>query len=225
MKFLSISGAATQMARFAVKTSIVFAGLCSAISANAQAIDPQNYAVLSLIGDNLSLVVYTGATGTNNKPTRKELIPSSTTVFDDAAAHGAAEAIKQFQPDATEKLFSTNAPILYKLQGKIFDSGSDGDAARDVIRTVLKDSPVTRLIVITKYKSYAHLKMPTLNSYLGSGELEGIGYYVDDLKRVRAESGERGKGFLSSFAYVRATLLDAKTLEVIRDQVNVSSDP
>jgi hypothetical protein len=68
------------------------------------------------------------------------------------------------------------------------------------------------------------MKMPTLNLYIGSGDLTGIGYYVDDLKRVRSEEGQSGKGFLSSYAYVTATLLDAKTMKVVRSRPEVVSD-
>jgi len=195
------------------------------VSASAEAIDPPSYVVLSLIGDNLSVVVYKGATGSNLSSTRKELVQISTPVFDDSAVQGAAEAITQFQSNATEKLISTNAPSLYKLQNDIFASSSDGKAARETIRAILKDVPTSRLIVITKYESDAHLKLPALYAFAGSGKLDGIGYYIDDFTKVRAESGDKGRGFLSSFAYIRATLLDAKTLEVIRDQVNASSEP
>jgi hypothetical protein len=214
-----------KMTRTVLGLFICISFLFGTASASPEAIDPPSYAVLSLIGDNLSLVVYNGATGSNLSSTRKELVQISAPVFDDSALRGVAEAIAQFQSNATEKLISTNAPALYKLQNEIFASSSDGQAARETIRAMLKDTPVSRLIVITKYESDAHLKLPALYAFAGSGKLDGIGYYIDDWTRVRAESGDKGRGFLSSFAYIRATLLDAKTLEVIGDQVNISSEP
>jgi hypothetical protein len=81
------------------------------------------------------------------------LVQISTPVFDDSALRGVAEAIAQFQSNATEKLNSTNAPALYKLQNDIFASSSDGEAARETIMAVLKGAPVFRVIVIPNTKA------------------------------------------------------------------------
>ncbi len=189
--------------------------------AHAQNTAP-SYAVLSLIGDQLSTVIYTGQTGTQMPPTKKLVEPINSTAFDDIAVVAAGDAITATQPVAVKNLLSTKNPNLYKLQDKLVDSGNE--AARESIRAMLKETPADYLIVLTKYRGDAKIDLPLQNKTTGSGKLEGIGFYLDPLKKARALQDGRGKGLVASYAYVKALLIDAKTLQVVRDQVSTSND-
>jgi hypothetical protein len=214
------------MKRNVMKTILALACLCGVLSAQAETAIPPNYAVLSLIGEKVTFTTYRGSTGSSLPPVRKKVMEISTSVFDDGAVFGASEAIKQWQPGAVEKDLTTTDPVLYKLRGEIFDSGSDAQSARDAIRVLLKNIPATYLILITKFRNTTDLQLPDQDSseYSNSATLEGIGFYVDEMKSSKSKSGEKLKGFFSSYAYIRASLLDAKTLEVIREKTYSHSD-
>src|SRR5207253_2091864 len=75
----------------------------------------------------------------------------------------------------------------------------------------------THLILITKHRGDALLRLAT--SYVGSGKIEGVGFYLDaGLVTRRSDTHARGNGFLAPFAYIKVTLVDAKTMAVIREQ-------
>ena len=216
------------MRRILLKTLFALATLGSAIHAlaadGAPESAPASYAVLSLVGHDMRLVYYVSQTSDYIGSTRPHQYDTNSTLFDDAAAAGVRDALTQARSEVAVKALQTSDTALFEAQDKLFQAGSDNGASKEALRALLKDTGATRVIVLTNYKGAAHLKMPTLNLYLGSGKLEGIGYYVDNNKRVRAESGEPGKGFVAPYAYIKATLLDAKTLDVIGEQFAIDSD-
>jgi hypothetical protein len=214
------------MKQNAMKTMLALACLCGALSAQAETATPPNYAVLSLVGEKITFNAFKMSTGTSLPPVRKLVVPMSTPVFDDGAIWGASAALKQWQPGAVEKDLAASDPLLYKLQGDIADSGSDAQAARDAIRALLKDVPATYLILITKSRGTTDLQLPDMDNseYINGVPLEGLGFYVDEMKSLKSKSGQSLTGFFSSYVYIRASLLDAKTLEVIRAKTYSHSD-
>jgi hypothetical protein len=61
--------------------------------------------------------------------------------------------------------------------------------------------------------------METLDSLVGSGYLEGVGYYVDRQQRTRRlDTLDEGTGFLAAFVYVQLSLIDLKTRSVVQQR-------
>ena len=53
-----------------------------------------------------------------------------------------------------------------------------------------------------------------------SGKIEGVGFYLDaDLRTRRGDTGASGQGFLAPYAYIKVSLIDVKTMSVIRAQI------
>lgn len=84
------------------------------------------------------------------------------------------------------------------------------------MKTLLKEQGVTHALVISKLRGNAELKL--LNTTEGSGYLEGLGFYVDDMIETRNTKDQTfSRGMLAPFAYVRVRLVDAQTLNVIAE--------
>lgn len=69
-------------------------------------------------------------------------------------------------------------------------------------------------MVFTRHCDDADLRF--LNVTDSTGQLEGLGYYVDHHSRVRLiEAMQVGVGYLASFTHFRATLIDVATSLVV----------
>jgi hypothetical protein len=60
---------------------------------------------------------------------------------------------------------------------------------------------------------------------VGSGHLEGIGFYVDrDARMRRSDTGEVGIGFLAPYAYIKVILVNLALGEVVREHMVTASN-
>ena len=102
------------------------------------------------------------------------------------------------------------------LDGQRFNPGKTLDQA-------LKQQPVTHLLLVTKYRAEANIQ--TERGEEGSGELEGIGFYIDRRKRmIHTDTGEAAKGFLGPYAYFKVSLIDLATSTVLGQQMVTLGD-
>src|SRR5882672_4015577 len=194
-------------------TFLVFlAGTAHAQTAN----EARKYAVLSLIGDALSVISYQPRTGSSIDTNRHELIPITDGSFDKTALMATDAALRKIDAQASVVLLTSSSQSLYQEQEKLF-SGSQL-VLPDEIATVLKSSGATHLIILTKYRGEARLQAAQFN--LGSGKLTGLGFYVDRQYRLsRSDTGERSVGFLAPFVYFKISLVDVATLAVLREEI------
>ena len=90
---------------------------------------------------------------------------------------------------------------------------------RTYLSSLLSNRAITQLILITKNRAYAEFKVE--NGLVGSGRLEGLGFYMDNETRLmNSRSLVTGSGFVASFVYLKVRLIDAQTLTVLKE-VNV----
>lgn len=179
--------------------------------------DPQIYAVLSLIGDKISVVGHETTTGSNMDRNRQGTIELNDRVLDNTAVLAASSAIKRLDARATTVLLASGDPKLYELQDKLFERQEQSLALLESVKGMLQSQNATYLVLITKHRSEAKLR--TAYEYVGSGKIEGVGFYLDaTLPTKRTDTHAVGAGFLAPFAYVKVMLVDAKTMAVIREQ-------
>lgn len=205
-----------------LKQALLFCTLMLAASlpvtslAQADAPTMASYALLSLIGNNLQTVVYQPTTGTRMDANNKHNLPIVDPIFDATAVESANAALKAILPKAKTVMMLTRDAGLYQAQNDMFENPDANRENRDYLKSLLKDRPVTQLILITKLHGPAELSM--VAGYTGYGYLEGLGYYMDNALKIRnVETKNTGTGLLASFAYVKVRLLDAKTLDVIKE--------
>lgn len=72
--------------------------------------------------------------------------------------------------------------------------------------------------MITKQRAQARLKFAS--SSVGSGYLEGIGFYIDNsLNTIRVDTQEKSRGMIAPYVYIKLALVDLASLQQIREQV------
>jgi hypothetical protein len=181
------------------------------------------YAVLSLIGDNLTIVQFSTTTGTMLNKTPRTLIPVKTPMLDDVALLAVEEAVKRADTGARLDLLSSSDPVLYQFQNGLFSATGDSATVQSALRSVLKNSTADRLILVSKHRADAHFQL--VDSLIGEGKLEGLGYYIDNTISLKmVDSGATDVGFLAPFAYLKVSLIDASSLLVLRTKLVSESE-
>ena len=192
----------------------------TAFSAPDVVVTPRKYAVLSLIGDTVNVVVFQMSTGSLLDRNRHESFPVPDTVFDRAALLAAEESLKRIDAQSSVSLFSARSPDLFSEQWKLFDGLRI--VLPDELNTTIKNAGATHLILMTKHRGEASLEAQSRK--LGSGMLEGVGLYVDRQTRLRrSDTRQAAQGFLAPFVYVKISFVDLASSTVIRQQVITST--
>lgn len=192
--------------------------LCAAAfgAGPARAADARRYAVISLLGDQITLVYAAAVTGSNLDRNRHRELPDSTGSLDSAALAATGRAIEQAQGGAQVSLLSV-PPSPAHQQGERFVQGAE-ISLPDGLVNALDKAAATHVVLLTKLRAPAHIKLR--DSAVGVGQLQGLGYYVDRNIGIRTvEAGNTGDGMLVAYAYVQLTLADARTGQVLRRQV------
>lgn len=196
---------------------IVLLGALAGTSFAARAIDeaPASYAVMSLIGDSLTIVNYRSTTGSNLDNNEKQAVALADDSFDRNALTVADAAIRRALPGAQISMLLASDQSLYARQEELFESTERAKALLDAISLQLKDTSPRYLVLITKFRSEARLRL--VSGSVGSGKLAGLGFYIDRrLRTKRTDTGESGAGFVAPYAYLAVSLIDLKTGAVIR---------
>jgi hypothetical protein len=169
-------------------------------------------------------------TGSLLTPQQDLASPVKDTVFDDAATATIAGGVKQREPGAVVETLSARNTGFYGLQDRLFDGTGAGKEGREALKAMLREHKVSYLIVVTKRRSnvemladsrnFADAQLRLLTGSSGDVlRLEGIGFYVDDAVVVQSlKTLDRSTGVLASFVNITVRLVDAKTLDVIREQ-------
>ncbi len=195
-----------------IAAAVGSAGLLLASSPSTAA---DKYAVVSAIGDELTIVTYQPSVGSNIDSNRRQVVPLRDDSFDQVAAKAAEAAIHQVVPDAETVI----EPAREKSAFLHDDRGSNQTVlppeqlAR--LRKGLKESDARYLVVIAKSRGDTRLQFR--NERVGEGKLFGIGFYFDRFTYVtQDDTGNEGQGFLAPYAYLSISLVDLQTGHVIR---------
>lgn len=199
------------------RTRLLSASLAALLSVVASAAHaqqaPHSYAILSLIGDSLSIHTVRQAVGLV-PGANKIVVDYPSSALDQTALAVADRAIRAAAPDASPTLMMSQDIELYKAQNAMFDAPAANKGNRDYLLGLLREHKVSHLVLITKLRNNAALKL--VNSSSAAGTLEGLGFFVDDTLEVRnTDTRETRNGIVAPFAYIQMRLLDAATLEVV----------
>ena len=173
---------------------------------------PPSFALLSLVGDQFSVVMRREEIGSNIDPNTRRTYPIAAPVLDEIALDAAEQVLKQQRPVSAVVRFSIRDPRLFELQDKLLE---DSSGLREALAKLLREHQATRLVLVTKWRDNA--QFPLRDGTTGTGKISGLGFYVDTTYRYRnEETGNEGIGFLGPFAYVTVTMIDAQTMKPIR---------
>ena len=199
--------------------SFIGALVCMVIAGAAHA-QTRSYAVVSLVGDKLDVVTYQMATGSSVDRNVHEPLPVTDGYFDDAALLASEKALARIDAKAKISLFAASSPSWYADQARFFD-GTKAVLPAD-LTAALRTEGATHLLLITKYRGDARLQ--AYRTKLGSGKLEGLGFYIDhSMKMITRDTLKRSVGFLAAYSYVRLSLIDLASSTVMRSQTTIAS--
>lgn len=203
-----------------MKKTLLAAALLLATTVHA-ADAPRKYGILSLAGDSISTVTYVPEVG-SRLDTNDKLVYSlgDNTLFDETAIRTASAALQQVAPEAGRFLMLSTDAELHNVQNSMFDNPDANQVNREFLKSLWKGKDITHLILITKYRADAELKF--MNESLGTGKIEGLGFYMDNRVELsshdeKKKTNESSKGVLMPFAYIKLRLINPETLEVARE--------
>lgn len=200
------------------RRALVVLGLVGLATAPAAQAADQRYAVLSLIGDTINLVWWQPPTGSHIDHNERQSVPTPDGSLDNVALLAVDDTLRSANPSVKATLLASRNAKLFALQSQMLDRGADAGELLAAVQGLLQQSQATRLILVLKNRSDAHL--PLRFDYAGSGKLTGLGFYVDRHMMLRdSESGVLDRGFIAPYAYVELALIDVQTMTTIRRSV------
>ena len=208
--------------RFAIALAFCAGLLAPSAGLAADAAAPV-YAVMSLVGDNISTEVFTRVIASRTEGNLKKMLPIESAVFDQAAVQAANGVVKRQKPGVKTVLMVSADKELHLQQNGMFETVEANKANREYLQNLLKNRGASRLILITKYKYDAEFQVA--NEHIGSGKIEGLGFYIDnETKLLNNSNFVSANGYVAAYAYAKVRLIDAATLNVLKEVVVKRSD-
>ena len=176
--------------------------------------DDRRYAVLSLAADKLLIAQYNITTGSRLDRNARQFVTLPDDGLERAILRTVDQAIRRVEPGAKPELLATEDPALRALADAGMES-SKMDALIPQVRAQVPAGSATHLILVTKHRAEGRTRFASSTG--GTGAFEGLGFYIDRVKRVRnARTGEVTTGYIAPFAYLRFTLVDLGTGTVLK---------
>lgn len=200
---------------------LVGAFLAGLWSIPAGAAEVTRLGVASAMGDVLTVVVHRAEVGSRVDQNLYQTAANADPAFDDAARQVAIDGARRALPAAAAvqpvDLAGTSSDLArgWTAGGRF--------APPEALKDQWQQAGLSHLLLITRWRGATALK--TLNTRVGSGHLEGLGFYVDKHQKMRRhDTGETGEGFLAPFAYLQLQLINLATGEVEKtEQVTSTS--
>ncbi len=185
--------------------------LCCAVLVSvgsAQAQTPVRYAVVSAIGDQLTVVHAKLQTGSRLDRNYRDVAALPDNTLDRMVLRNVDAVVKRTGGAEVAALAAANKS-LFTAQQDALTGKQSSDAAVKAFAAALPPGGADRLLLVLKHRADARIRVR--DGTLGLGRLEGVGFYVDGETILKsATTGYVGKGFLAPFAYVRLVLADAE---------------
>lgn len=184
---------------------------------------PPTFAVLSLVGDQFSVVFRRPETGSRVDTNDRREYPIDVATLDEIAVAAAEGVLRQLKPLSPMLRFSIRDPRLFALQDKLLVDSAESHEMREALAKLLRDNGASRLVLVTKWRDDAQFKL--LSSTTGTGKIAGLGFYVDSFMRLHTtNTGEGASGFLGPFAYLSVSVIDVSSMTAIRSARARESD-
>lgn len=203
-------------------TKRMFLGLLLLVaSLGAGAADAGHYAILSLVGDRLLVVTRELATGSRLDRNTRQFVPLPDNALDRSMGLAIDEAIHRSQPAAVTTLLAPKDPSLFAAAARD-DGPASLEAILEAVRPMVAGTGATHLVLVTKQRHAAMLRLR--DGLVGSGFLEGLGFYVDHGTFARSvDTNEAERGFIAPFTYVNVALVDLASGRVLSEERVIGS--
>lgn len=197
------------MRRAAAQLWLLVAALASPAVASCE-----TFAVVPMVGRQLTVVTADRKTGSNLNRNQYQYLPLGDEVFADTIDAAVSKVLRSRRPD--------DRTILVRLG---LDASPEELASPEFVTKVIAavapkavESGVTRLVVVAPYRAAPMLDVD--HGHIGTASAVGIGLYVDRFQRIgNVGSAESDSGFLGVFANVRVLVVDARSSAVVAADV------
>jgi hypothetical protein len=184
----------------------------------APAAPVRTYAVVSLIGDQFSVVSRRPDVGTRLDPNERTSLPVPDVVFDRIAASAVEKALDDDRPGTPVLRALIRDPRLFALQEKLLSESAESHDMRIALHDLLVKAGATDLILVTKQRGEPAFKLVD-GKIMAAGSINGIGFYIDNVTRMsNTEHRMTGEGFLAPFAYLAVSLVDLGSMRVLKSK-------
>jgi len=199
----------------AMRLLLLLLGLAAVLPIHAQ---KPVYAVASIVGDRILVVVANKSVGSNIDRNQRDFHELNSADLDNGLVLSMDDALRKEDPGAKTILLGVSTKALRETQARALDENGASQGLIDAIRPAAQTAGATHLVVALKHRDDARLR--TGNGMVGVGKLEGLGFYVDNVMRMEnTTTGATSIGFVSPFAYIRFLLVDLGTGAIVREQV------
>ena len=205
------------MAKTLVALALAIFSLC------AQAQDRRTYAVLSLVGDRLLVVQREPSVGSHLDKNMRIFVDLPDNSIDRAVVLAVDDELRRVNPRTTPVLLASRDIRLYNAASLNADQKDGIARVFAAVKPVLAGTSATHLVLVTKHRHRAMLRMD--DGHVGSGTLEGVGFYVDHGTFTRsALQTDAERGFIAPFTYLRIALIEIATGRVVAEERVIGSE-
>jgi hypothetical protein len=172
---------------------------------------PRVYGVMSLVADYLTVTGFESTTGTLVRANPTERIDLQTDELERVVIRVATRAVTDSRTGKAVPLLSDDGR-LYGGQSKLVN----GDEVNlpGFLSDTLRAQQATHLLLVTKHNGVANMRARDVD--LGTGRVEGLGFYLDRVTPLRLTSGgENSLGYLAPHVYLRLSLIDLQRNRVM----------
>lgn len=177
------------------------------------------YAVMSFVADYLTVTGFESTTGALTRSNPTERIDLQTDELERVVVRSAVRALNETALGQAVALLSDDGR-LYAEQSRMID----GDSVRlpPFMLQTLREQQATHLMLVTKHAAPA--RMRAADTDLGSGRVEGLGFYVDRVTALKLRgAGDVTVGYLAPHAYLRLSLVNLQNLRVLDSETMTAS--
>lgn len=185
----------------------------------SQAQEARVYALMSLVADYLTVTGFEATTGSMLRLNPTERMELQTDELERVVLRAALRAVTESGTGKAVPMLSDDGR-LYSQQDKLID----GEIARlpPFLLDNLRAQKATHLMLVTKFNGVARMRSADLD--LGTGRVEGLGFYLDRVTPLRrVERGDTAIGYLAPHAYLRLSLIDIAQGKVLRSKALTAS--
>lgn len=187
---------------------------CAAMAADTR------YAILTLVGDRMLVSRYFLATGSRLDRNVREFVEVPGPALERMATVAVDGVVRRALPGADPILLGISESAMYTVGDSTMSDALDPLVA--IVAPRVRSAGATHLILLAKHRGDAQIRVE--KGHIGSGTLEGLGFYLDATRPMRNTSnGERSEGFVAPFAYLRFALVEVATGRVVREERVVES--
>jgi hypothetical protein len=196
-----------------IASTAVFVAL---VGLATSALAAQSVAVISVIGDRMTIALRQSQTGSNLASRTQVMATSNPDDMLDAAARAAGEAaFKRAMPDVQTVDYGLERALLTPVYDKPDATPEASDVARldEVLAAAYRAYPVTRFVIITRSR---------MTDWSGERDLQFVGVGFEGLPgmpETEAHYAGTRPGHLAPFAALRATLVDGATRKPLASEV------